>query len=91
VIDVRWIPKWYRNWWVPGSWPGFSRPNDPMNSISSPADPGDTELIQDLLAACGAALARIESDIESPNTKTNEGNLLRAVIAKAAQRSRDFS
>ena len=37
----------------------------------------------DLLRACKEALARIESDIESPNMKTSEGDLCRAAIAKA--------
>jgi hypothetical protein len=42
----------------------------------------------DLLAACQAALARIESDIESPGFKTSEGNMLRAAIAKATGEGR---
>ena len=37
----------------------------------------------DLLAACERGLARIESDIESTNSKTVEGDILRAALAKA--------
>lgn len=39
-----------------------------------------------LLAACEAALARIESDIETARQKTPEGEQLRAAIAKAKGR-----
>ena len=37
----------------------------------------------DLFAACESALKRIESDIESDNNKTTEGDQLRAALSKA--------
>lgn len=41
---------------------------------------------RELLHACQVALARIESDIESPGRTVSEGNICRAAISKATGR-----
>jgi hypothetical protein len=43
----------------------------------------EVELRTELIRVCGIALARIESDIETPKLKTAEGDALREVLLKA--------